>query len=89
MNYVATKTVRFLGFATGLVTLITPAVSGAQEESGESSSDTVAKRRLMGNSGLFSAIGEIGGTYTYAPVQSIVPSSAIFPSPNRICCNVR
>jgi hypothetical protein len=25
----------------------------------------------MGNSGLFSAIGEIGGTYTYAPVPEI------------------
>ena len=68
MNYVATKTVRFLGFATSLVTLITPAVVGAQEDSAESSSNTVAKSRLMGNSGLFSAIGEIGGTYTYAPV---------------------
>jgi len=64
-------TVRFFAFAISLVALLTPAVSAAQEDSEEVSSYAVAKSRLMGNSGLFSAIGEIGGTYTYAPVPEL------------------
>ena len=58
----------FLAFAASLVALLTPAICGAQESTDKASSENVAKSRLMGNSGLFSAIGEIGGTYTYAPV---------------------
>ena len=61
-------TVPSFALAISLVALLAPAVCGAQEESAEATSETVAKSRLMGNSGLFSAIGEIGGTYTYAPV---------------------
>ena len=62
---------RFFALSISLVALLVPAASCAQDVSAEATNETVAKNRLMGNSGLFSAIGEIGGTYTYAPVPEL------------------
>jgi hypothetical protein len=68
MQPTTTRTARLCAFAISLVAFLAPAVAGAQEDFAEATRETAAKSRLMVNLGLFSAIGEIGGTYTYAPV---------------------
>jgi hypothetical protein len=64
-------TARLCAFAISLVAFLAPAVSGAQEDFAEATRAIATKSRLMANYGLFSAIGEIGGTYTYAPVPEL------------------
>jgi hypothetical protein len=68
MQPTTNTTARLWAFAISLIAFLSPAVSGAQEDFAEATREAATKSRLMANYGLFSAIGEIGGTYTYAPV---------------------
>lgn len=59
------------GFVVILLVLTMPAGSNAEENSNEPIEGFQSKVRIMGNFGLASAVGEIGGTLTYAAVPAL------------------
>ena len=61
---------RRITILTGLAALAIPA-SAAADGADASSDHPASKVRLMGNMGVASAIGEMGGTLTYAPLPEV------------------
>ncbi len=58
------------GFVAILLVLTMPPVSNAEENFNEPIEGPPSKLRFMGNLGLASVVGEIGGTLTYAPARA-------------------